>query len=140
MLTDAADPLHIADIERILGAAIARTFALELAMRLLFAFGLLQRGELAFAQHQAFLGDLGFEGLEPFLHRLQVMALPYAAHAGRRDNKPALRQFVGNPDLAKSGLLDGERNHSILDLLRHSILQDWLLAADSCSASSPPWS
>src|SRR3984957_13470314 len=52
LLVDAADPLHVADVERILGAAIARTFALELAMRLLFALGLLQRGELAFGQHQ----------------------------------------------------------------------------------------
>ena len=31
--------------------------------------GLLQRGELAFGQHQTFLSDLGFERLEPFLHR-----------------------------------------------------------------------
>jgi hypothetical protein len=30
-------------------------------MRLLFALGLLQRDELAYSQHQAFLGDLGFE-------------------------------------------------------------------------------
>src|ERR1700735_3381248 len=52
LLVDAADPLHVADVERILGAAIAGTFALELAMRLLFALGLLQRGELAFGQHQ----------------------------------------------------------------------------------------
>ena len=36
-------------------------FVLELAMRLLFALGLLQRGELAFGQHQAFMSDLGFE-------------------------------------------------------------------------------
>jgi hypothetical protein len=33
-------------------------------MRLLFALGLLQRGELAFGQHQAFLSDLGFERLD----------------------------------------------------------------------------
>ena len=35
LLVDAPDPLHVADVERILGPAIARTFALELAMRLL---------------------------------------------------------------------------------------------------------
>src|SRR4051794_168572 len=34
LLVDAPDPLHIADIERVLGAAIARMLALELAMRL----------------------------------------------------------------------------------------------------------
>src|ERR1700735_1876646 len=41
LLVDASDPLHVADVERILSAAIFRTFALELAMRLLFALGLL---------------------------------------------------------------------------------------------------
>ena len=54
-------------------------------MRLLFALGLLQRGQLAFGQNQAFLGDLGFQRLEPFLHRLQIMTLPDAANAGRRN-------------------------------------------------------
>jgi hypothetical protein len=38
LLVDAADPLHVADVERILGAAIARTFALELASFSLWAF------------------------------------------------------------------------------------------------------
>src|SRR3954470_24496759 len=35
LLVDAPDPLHVADIECVLGAAIARMLALELAMRLL---------------------------------------------------------------------------------------------------------
>ena len=66
LLVDASDALHVADVERVLGAAIAWAFAFELAMRFLFALGLLQRGELAFRQHQAFLGDLGLERLERF--------------------------------------------------------------------------
>src|ERR687898_409412 len=45
-------------IEGVLGAAVAWTLALELAMRLLLALGLLERGELALGQHQALLGDL----------------------------------------------------------------------------------
>ena len=84
LLIDAADPLHVADIERVLGAAIARTFALELAMGLFLALGLLQRGQLALGQHQAFLRHFGFERLEPLLHRLQIMTLPNPANAGRR--------------------------------------------------------
>ena len=39
LLVDAANTLQIADIERILGAAIARMFALELAVRLLLVNG-----------------------------------------------------------------------------------------------------
>ena len=55
LLVDASNPLHVADVERVLGPAIARTFALELAMGLFLALGLLQRGQLALGQHQAFL-------------------------------------------------------------------------------------
>jgi hypothetical protein len=46
LLVDAPDPLQIADIERILGAAVARMLALKLAMRLLLSLGLFQRDEL----------------------------------------------------------------------------------------------
>ena len=53
LLIDAPDPLQIADIERILGAAVARMLALELAMRLLLRLGLFQRDELGLGQDQA---------------------------------------------------------------------------------------
>jgi len=46
LLVDAANTLQIADIERILSAAIARMLALELAVRLLLGLGLLQRNDL----------------------------------------------------------------------------------------------
>jgi hypothetical protein len=56
------DPEHWRDdIERILGAAIARMLALELAMSLLLGLGLFQRDDLRLGQHQAFLGALGFQ-------------------------------------------------------------------------------
>ena len=42
LLVDPADALQIADIERVLGAAIARMLALELAMSLLLGLGLFQ--------------------------------------------------------------------------------------------------
>src|SRR3954451_843302 len=105
LLVDAPDPLHGADIEGVLGAAVARTLALELAMRLLLTLGLLKRGELALGQHQALLGDLRLERLEPLLHGLKLMALPHAAHAGGRDRVAALADLVGDPDLAEGGLL-----------------------------------
>ena len=43
LLVDAAHALQIANIERILGAAVARMLALELAMGLLLGLGLFQR-------------------------------------------------------------------------------------------------
>ena len=66
LLVDAPDPLHVANVEGVLSPAIARAFALELAMRLLFALGLLQRGELALGQHQAFLATLASRAFSRF--------------------------------------------------------------------------
>src|ERR1700730_12164083 len=59
LLVDAANPFHFADVERVLGAAVARMLALKLAMRLLLSLGLFQRDELGLGQDQAFLGALG---------------------------------------------------------------------------------
>ena len=50
LLIDAPDPLQIADIERILGAAVPRMLALEFAMGLLLSLGLFQRHELGLGQ------------------------------------------------------------------------------------------
>src|SRR4051794_27114779 len=38
LLVDAPDPLHVADVEGVLGTAIARALALELTVRLLLAW------------------------------------------------------------------------------------------------------
>src|SRR5262245_41015664 len=71
LLVTAPNSLQIAYIERILGAAVTRMLALELAMGLLLGLGLFQRDDLRLGQHQALLGALGFQRLEPFLHGLQ---------------------------------------------------------------------
>src|SRR3954463_557055 len=83
LLVDAPDPLHVADIECVLGAAIARMLALELAMRLLLGLGLFQRNDLRLGQHQTVLGALGLQRLESLVHRLQIVAQPHATHASR---------------------------------------------------------
>src|SRR5579863_7690930 len=126
LLVDAPDPLHGADVERVLGAAIARAFALEFAMRLLFALGLLQRGKLALGQNQAFLGDFGFEGLQSFLHRLKIMALPDPTNASRRDRMPELAKLVGDADLAISRPAQRKLDDDRFDLGRRAVLQDRL--------------
>ena len=83
LLIDAPDALHVADVEGVLRAAIARALALELAMRFLLGLGLLQGRQLALGQHQALLRDFRLKRLQPLLHGLQIMALPDPAHAGR---------------------------------------------------------
>jgi hypothetical protein len=82
LLVNPPHALEIADIEGVLGAAVPRMLALELAMGLLLGLGLFQRNKLGFGQHQAVLGALGFQGFEPFVHGLQVVAQPHATHAG----------------------------------------------------------
>ena len=99
LLVDPPDPLQIANIERVLGAAVARMLALKFAMGLLLGLGLFQRDELGLGQYQAFLGALGLQGFEPLVHGLEVMTLPHATHAGGRDREPALPQLVGDADL-----------------------------------------
>src|SRR4030088_3217946 len=73
--------------------------------------------ELGLGQYQAFPGALGLQCFEPLVHGLEVMTLPHATHAGRRDREPALPQLVGDADLAESRLLDGNRHDGVFDLL-----------------------
>jgi hypothetical protein len=51
------------------------------------------------------------------------VAQPHATHAGGRDHKPVLPQFVGDTKLSECRLLEGERNDRVFDLLRHAVLQ-----------------
>src|SRR5215204_791386 len=92
-------------------------------MRLLLTLGLLKRGELAVGQHQALLGDLRLERLEPLLHGLKLIALPHAAHAGGRDRVAALADLVGDPDLAEGGLLKRQSKDQRLNLGRRAVGQ-----------------
>jgi hypothetical protein len=58
------------------------------------------------------------------------VAQPHATHAGARDHKPVLPQFIGDTQLSECRLLEGERNDRVFDLLRHAVLQYRFLAAD----------
>ena len=98
-------------------------------MRLLLSLGLLQRRELALGQHQPLLSDLGLQRLQPLLHRLQVMALPDAAHARRRDGMPAGSDLIGNPDLPIGGLFQGNLRDQGLDLRSRAVGQERLASA-----------
>ena len=117
-----------ADIEGVLRAAIAGALGLELAVRLLVGLGLLQRGDLALGEDEALLRHLGLERLQPVLHGPEVMPTPDRAHPERRDRHAALQQVVGDAHLAPGRLLDRQGDDGLLDLRRHSVLQDRLAA------------
>src|ERR1700731_3471989 len=57
LLIDASDALHVADVERVLGAAVTRMLTLEFAMGFLFGFGFFQRDELRLGEDQALLRE-----------------------------------------------------------------------------------
>jgi hypothetical protein len=106
LLIDSDHPFQGADIEGALGTAIARTFALELAMRLLVGLGLLERGDLRLGQQDALLRHLGFDSLQAVLDRGQIVTQPHEAHAGGRDRQAAPLQRLRYVHLTAGGLID----------------------------------
>src|SRR5215472_14956659 len=130
LLIDPANALQGADIEGILGAAITRAFALELAMGFLVGLGFLECGDLGFGQEDTILRNLGFERLEAVFDRGQIVALPHAAHARRRDRQALPLQGLRHPYLAPGRLLDRQRDGRLFDLDRCAVLQHGFAPAD----------
>src|SRR5438105_4198599 len=114
--------------------------ALELAVRLLLGLGLFQRDDLRLGQHQAFLGAFGFQRLEPLVHRLQVVAQPHTAHAGRGDREPPLSQLVGNTDLTEAGCSMASATMVSSISCGTRFFNTGFLRLISCRPNSPPWS
>ena len=104
-------------------------------MRFLLSLGLLERGELTFGEHQAFLRHLRLERLEALLHRLEIVALPDPAHAGGRDRVAAFADLVGDADLAEGRLLQRQLDDDRLDLGRGAVREQRLASGEF---SSPP--
>jgi hypothetical protein len=96
-------------------------------MRLLVGFGLFESDDLRFGQQDIILRHLGFQRLEAVFDRSQIVALPHAAHARRRDRQALPLQRLRHPHLAPGRLLD---RHRPFDLRRRAVLQDWLAPAD----------
>jgi hypothetical protein len=130
LLIDAPDALERPHIEGILGAAVARTLALEFAVGFFVRLRLLQRYDLGLRQHQPLLSHLRLQRLESFPHRLQIMPEPDTAHPSRRDGQGLLPQFIGYPQLPPGRLLDRHLHNRLFPLRRHAILQERLLAGD----------
>ncbi len=85
-------------------------------MRFFVGLRLLQGHDLRFRQHHAFLGDLRFERLEPFPHRLQIMPKPDAADARGRDRQGLFAQFIRHAQLAPGGLVNGHLHNGLFHL------------------------
>jgi len=58
------------------------------------------------------------------------MPLPDAPDARRRDGQRLLAQFIGHTHLTPRGLINGHLSKGLLQLDRHPILQNRLLAGD----------
>jgi hypothetical protein len=55
---------------------------------------------------------------------------PDRADAERRDGHPSFPKLVRDANLAPGGLFDGDGNDGVLDLWRHTVLQDGLAPRD----------
>jgi len=126
LLIDASDTLKCTYVEGVLGSQIAGMLGFDLAVGFFVIFSLLQSDDLAFGKDQAFLGDLGLQGLQSQLEDLQVMAEPDAADTAGGDEKALLAQFVGDADLPPGRLFEGELDHGLFDLGLDAVLDDGL--------------
>jgi hypothetical protein len=85
---------------------------------------------LFLGENDVFLGGLGFERLQPFAKRFQIMTEPDAANARRRNEKATLGQFVRHAHLTEGRLLQGHLHDRLLDVVLDPILRTRLAAAD----------
>ena len=76
LLVDPANALEGADIERVLAAQITRMSGLNLAAGLIVQLLLFKRLNLGLGQDCAFLGNLGFQRLEPLFEVGQIVPQP----------------------------------------------------------------
>jgi hypothetical protein len=139
LLIDAAHALHVADIERVLGAAITGTFALELAVDLLLGLGFLQRHDLSFGEDKALLRHPDFERFS----RVLVFARSWRNQTARTPNgeidKPCFFSSLETRTWPQVGCsIASATTASISGATR--FLRIDLLRLISASATSPPLS
>ena len=82
----------------------------------------LERAQLRLGQEVSLLRHLGFERLESFPHRLQVVPLPHHPDTGLRDDDPLLGELVGDAQLAPRGLGDRHPHDGVLNPRLDSVL------------------
>jgi hypothetical protein len=122
LLVNPSDTFQITHIEGVLKAQVARVFRLDLAESLLLILCFLQCRELFFREDEVVLGNLCLKGLEPFLERLQVMALLHTPDTGRRNKYALISQFVGNAKLSPSRLLNSYPMYPVFYVYGYPVL------------------
>jgi hypothetical protein len=138
LVVDPADAFERARVKRILRPAVARTVALEFAVRFFLALHPLQRRQVRLGKNVAFLGHLGFERLQPMPHRDYIMANPTSPHAAAGNPVALLREFVGHAVLPPGGWLEHEPHHVRFEIRRSRLRRFGLRRLISRRASSPP--
>lgn len=81
LLVDAANAFNCADVVRVLRSQVSRVLGLDLTVNFVGGALAFQRDDLGLGQNNTFLGHFRFQGLEPELAALQLVAKPDAAHA-----------------------------------------------------------
>jgi hypothetical protein len=85
---------------------------------------------LRFGEDEPILGGLGFESLKMLFEGFQIAPLPDGTDTARGNEDGFLFKFVGDAELAESGLFDGEFEDGFLDVLLYAIFDYRLPAAD----------
>ena len=107
-----------------------------LALDLLLGLGLSQRDDLCLGQHQALLGTLGFQRLEPLVHRSRSWRSHTQRTPAGETTSPRFLNSLATR-LTKRWLLERELSNSLLDLFGHPISQNRLLAVDLLQRKLP---
>src|SRR5215472_13355276 len=140
LLIDPPDPLQGADIEGVLSATIAGAFAVELAVRLLVGFGLLESGDLGFGQQDAILRQLGFSALR----RCLIEVRSWRCHTQRTPageiDRPCRFRASDTRTWPQAGCSIASATAACSISIGVRFFNTGLRRLISCSASSPPLS
>ena len=132
-------PFMCADIEGVLGAAIAGTFALELAVDLLLGLGLLQRHDLGFGEDKALLAILASSALSRVLGVRQIVRNQTVRTPNGEIDKPCFFSSLATRTWPQVGCSIASATAAASTSGATRFLRIGFLRLISCSASSPPF-
>jgi len=112
---DFADALQVADEEGVHGDQVAGVPGLDLAFAELGA-ETLEQPDLLVGQVELLARDVLLQAHQALVPGQEVVAAPDPAHAARRDLDALQHQFVGDPQRAVAGVLQGVVENGPLDI------------------------
>src|SRR5690606_38275903 len=96
LLIDSPYAFDIANVVGILCTQVPRMLSLNLSESFALFSLTLHGDHLCFGENDSFLSNLCFKCSKSFSESLQVVALPYATNASRRNKHTTLTEFIGN--------------------------------------------